>query len=559
MHEPADGRTDEPADEPAEARAGRARRLRGAPPRALLPPALLLLALASVFAFGHDRSQFYRSGHHDSITAYTLTFSANLSAEHGFALFWRRKLDRSGEPRYVGLYHRFPIGSYVLVKLAMLPAGGDVPGQILAARTLMLAFFAAAAALAYLALARLLGDRWIALAAVLLAFSSYYLLYYSDMVAAETSTNLFGIMLVFHGMVLFEQEGRFRQLLARIAVAVLLGWHVLGLIAPFVLLGLGRELLRRRPAGDGARAGGRRPRPRPYLACGAFAALCCALVLGFNLGNEYRVLGGEVPPHELPTVRSLLARSGLDAAQAHVGALGWPAFLRGQLGGVGAAAIPFALADRLGPGPAQPYHGLWPPAPAAPWLAAAGAAVALACAAGLRWLPRRTPFAALLLAGWCWAVPFRGQNAYHEFEAMFYVGFPLTGCALALLGLRRLAGRRSPAGRRLARALPPGAALAALALFALSARDMARVGHGAEAAALQREIAADVRAVRALAEDRSVLVHPGEVLFPRSATSRATTTWRAATCRSSGSDRKNSGTACPPTTSCCWARISGRP
>ena len=37
------------------------------------------------------------------------------------------------------------------------------------------------------------------------------------MVSAETSTNLFGVMLVFHGMVLYAQEGRFRQLLVRTA------------------------------------------------------------------------------------------------------------------------------------------------------------------------------------------------------------------------------------------------------------------------------------------------------------------------------------------------------
>ena len=216
------------------------------------PLALLLLALASVFAFGGDRSQFYREGHHDWVSAHTLTLAANLSAEHGFTGFQRREMSWEGEPE-VSPYNRFPIGSYALVKMAMLAAGDGIPEQILAARTLMLAFFAASAVLAYLALARLLGDRRIALAATLLAFSSYYLLHYNDMVSAEASTNLFGVMLVFHGMVLYAQEGRFRQLLPKTAAAVLLGWHVLGLIAPFVLLALGRELLASRADGSGAR------------------------------------------------------------------------------------------------------------------------------------------------------------------------------------------------------------------------------------------------------------------------------------------------------------------
>ena len=228
------------------------------PPRRLvprgeaLPLALLLLALSSVFAFGGDRSQFYRHGNHDWISGHTMAIIANFSPEHGFLGFPHQHLGEDGEPEYA-VYNRFPIGPYALARLAMLPAGDDIPKQLLAARTLMLACFAAAAVLAWLALARLLGDQWIALAATLLAFSSYYLLHYNDMISAEASTNLFGVMLVFHGMVLWAREGRFRQLLPKTALAVLLGWHVLGLIAPFVLLALGRELLLSRADGSGAR------------------------------------------------------------------------------------------------------------------------------------------------------------------------------------------------------------------------------------------------------------------------------------------------------------------
>ena len=483
--------------------AGRAR-----PPslsrREALPLALLLLALASVFAFGNDRSQFYRHGNHDFTTGHTLALTANLSAEHGFLLFNRQHLDPRDEPKYASLYNRFPIVNYVLVKIAMLPAGDDIPKQILAARLLMLAFFAAAAVLAWLALARLLGDQWIALAATLLAFSSYYLLHYADMVAAEGSTNLFGVMLVFHGMAVFAQEGRFRQLLPKTAIAILLGWHVLGLIAPFVLLALGRELLASRADGGGARPKvERRLRPRAILAYGAFSALCAALVLGFNLGNEYRAQGGEVPLHELPTFQSMLRRSGTDAAQSLVDEIGWATFLRGQFGGIGGMAIPFAAVDRLGLDLASPNR-LWPPPATAPWFAGAGVAVAAACLAGLRWLPHRTLFAALLLAGWAWAIPFRGQTAHHEFEGMFHLGFPLVLYALALPGLRRLLGRR-----RAATALP-ALALAALAAFVLSAHDMAGLGRGAEAAARQREVASDAEAIRELAADRSVATQPAD-------------------------------------------------
>ena len=467
------------------------------------PLALLLLALASVFVFGNDRSQFYRPSLHDDISAQSLTIAANLSAEHRFLGFRRQWLDEEGEPRYVA-YHRFPIGSYALVRLAILPAADGIPGRILAARLLMLAFFAAAAVLAYLAVARLAGDRRIALAATLFAFSSYYLLYYNDMISAEASTNLFGVMLAFHGMVLFAHEGRFRQLLAKIAVAILLGWHVVGLVAPFVLLGLASEAWRAR-GGGGARLEARRTlgalaRSR-YLACGVLAALGCAAVFGFNLASEYLALGGETAPGDLPSFRSLLRRTGSDEALTGSYGIGWLAFLRGQLAAVGAASLPYAALQRLGPDLLQPHYPSWPPpgGAAGAAAAAAGAAVLGASLAGLRLLRQPLPAAALLLAGWGWAVPFRGSVALHEFEGMFHAGVPLIGAALALLGLGRLWGRE-----RAARALP-AIALAALALFALSARDMARVGHGAEAAALQRAVASDVEAIRELAAGRSVI------------------------------------------------------
>ena len=463
------------------------------PPREALASALLLLALASVFVFGHDRSQSYRANTHGT-TLPTLTLAANLSAEHRFLLFEQQKRGPGGETQFV-TYARFPIGSYALVGLAILPFGDDFPRAFRAARLAMLACFAAAAALAWLALARLIGDRRIALAATLLAFSSYYLLYYNDMVSAETSTNVLGVMLVFHGMAVFAQEGRFRQLLAKTAVAIFLGWHVAGLIAPFVLIGLGGELLRARRGGSGVRAALAAAARSRHVVYGAISVLLCALALGFNLGNEYLALGGGTPPHELPTFHSLLGRSGADAAHGDVSGMDWWTFLRGGLGGVGGMAIPFAAADLLGLDLAQ--RQVWPPDP---WLAVPGAAALAACAAGLRFLPQRALFAALLAAGWVWALMFRG-NIWHEWETMFHLGVPLVFWTLALLGLRRLSGRNE--GRAL-----PAAALAAAAVFVLSAAAMGRLGHGAEAAAFQSEATADFRAMRPFATGRTVLFDP---------------------------------------------------
>ena len=447
--------------------------------------ALLLLALSSVFVFGGDRSQFYRPGHHGNISGQTIDLAGNLSAEHRFLLFTHRTLDEDGEPAY-GVYHRFPIGAYALIKLAILPFGEDLPRQIMAARLLTLAFFAAAAAFAYLALARLLGDRRIALTATLFAFSSYSLLYYGDMISPEVA-DLFGVMLVFHGMVLFTREGRFRQLLARTAAAVLLCWYVAGLIAPFAALGAASEAWRARGEGwQTALAAAVRGR---HFAYGAAAAAFAGLVLGWNLAGEYLVLG------ELPTLDSLLRRSATSSGAFDY--VGWPAFFEGQLGRIGGMTLPFAAFDRLGEG--TPWLDPWPDPALWPWLVGLGAVSCAAALAGT-FAPRGgVPLAALALAGWGWAIPFRGSAAIHEYEAIFHAGVPLIACALALTGLRRLLGPE-----RAARALPALAVLAAAA-FALSAWDMGRVGLGGAEAREQRGLTADFPAVRRATAGKSVV------------------------------------------------------
>ena len=212
-----------------------------------LPLALLLIALSTVFIFGGDRGHFYRPHEHNGISSDHLRIAVNLSPEHGFQRFTHRFIDDDGNVRYRP-YNRFPIGGYLSMKLATLPFGENPSAQLYAARILMLLFFTAIAVMAYLSLCRLTSNRWIALTAILLGFSSYYLLYYNDMTANEGMIDLFGVMLTFHGMVVFVQEGRFRQLLVKTCVALLLGWHVLALLLSFVIFGLASEILRARSA-----------------------------------------------------------------------------------------------------------------------------------------------------------------------------------------------------------------------------------------------------------------------------------------------------------------------
>ncbi len=454
-----------------------------------LPLLLLLLALSTVFLFGNDRGHFYRHGSHRHITANHLAVAANLSPAHNFLGFYRQTLDAAGAPTYE-VYNRFPIGGYLLIKLAILPFGDDPSAQIYAARLLMLLFFTATAVLAYLSLARLTAHRWMALTSVLLAFSSAYCLYYNDMVTTEVWPDLFGIFLVFHGMVTFVQEGRFRQLLGKTCLALLLGWHVYALLLPFVVLGLARALVRAIRELDGggapsswghlARVTVSLLRSR-YLALGVVALLFGTAVLSVNFANEYVALNGETGLTELPSVRSMLKRTGL----SH-GTKAWPVVLKSQFYRIGEMALPYSFAGRVTDSGdfLDPSLG-WQDV-------IGGILVSGTCLLGLAFVRHKILWATLVLSGFFWALPMRQTTAKrgHNYESLFYIGLPLVLFSLVLLAIHRLSGRRL--------SVVVGLAVAALPVFVLSSFQMAHIGYTDKDAEsrFQKDVMTDLAVIR---------------------------------------------------------------
>ena len=470
-----------------------------------VPLALLLLALATVFLFGGGRGHPYQDFARDHVTLTHLTVALNLSPEHGFLGFNHRYLDDAGEPTY-RLYNRFPVLGHALIKLVTLPFPDDGSARLAAARTLMLAFFAAAATLAYFALCRLAHSRWAALAATLLSFSSYYALYHNDMVATDGVVDLFGLMLVLHGMAAFAAEGRFGQLPAKACAALLLGWHAYALLLPFALLGLACALRRR----DGRGV-------RRHLTLGAAALAFGSLILAANLAREWAALGGEVSAAELPSVRSALHRTGI--APRRGSDFDWTGTAKEQLGRIGAASIPYALSHfiiggevdfrkitkmrghrvyvslgsvlsfltvlaclalLLSPSPPHPIS----PHPISPHPSSPPHSPLL-------------PLAALALSGPCWMAAVRYVDG--PFEGMFHIGVPLALFALLLPRLDRLLGDRARCSAF--------AGIAAAPLFALSSFLMAQAtSPDPKYAAHAKELNADFNSIRKLVEGKKIVL-----------------------------------------------------
>ena len=468
---------------------------------AAVPPILLLIALSTVFLFGDDRGLFYRPVIHDFVTANHMVVAENLSPKHGFLGIYSFTLDDRGDLAYRP-YNRFPIGGYVLLKLAMAPFGDDFLSEIHAARTLMRVFFVLGAVSAYLALCRLFASRWVALAATSMAFSSCYMLYYSDLVATENMPSLFGVLLTFHGMVVFVQEGRFRQLLVKACAALLLGWHVYALLLAFIVLGLAWELIEALPLsprfGRSDQAPEAGPRPGRYLILGVVALLFGTALLSFNLGNEYFALGGKIPLTELPTLDSMLRRLGSDhpinVREAEL--LAWPAFLEEQFRRIGGMVVPYGWIEPIWSSIVAHQEQMT----LLPGMFILGIAALGVCLMGLPFVRHRVLLAALVLSGFCWALPMRHQTSFHDYDVVFYVGIPLTVFSLIFLSLRRLIGDR----------FVPVLAAAALPAFVLSSAGVAKIGIHPHEAVQRARMMQDFEVIRDVLGEGVVYFPPGQ-------------------------------------------------
>ena len=460
----------------------------------VLPLGLLLLALATLFLFGSDRGHFYRSGHHGWNSSKILALAENLSTQHSFARFHRLTPDQDGNSEPSFLYNRFPIGGYLLIKLALLPFGDGLSAKILAGRMLMLACFAAAAVLAYLALGRITGSRWIACTATGLAFSSYYCLYYSDMISTEVAVDLFAVMLVFHGMAIFVQEDRFRQLLVKTCIALALGWHVYALLLPFIAFSLASELIsaHRAAAVSCASPLSKIKRfsavlllGRPF-ALGLTALAFGLLALSFNLLSDYYALNGTTPITESPTWQSMMRRMGQDQElqAAYYERLRWPNFLQTQFQILGITIFPYSLpgyidALRLDDHASAEalFEDMFP----------FGVTALAICLVWLCFTRQKILLATLTLSGFFWSIPMRSSVVFHDFEGAFYVGVPLTLFSLVLLHMRKLSGER----------LMARFAVAALLVLVFSNWQMNRVDQeDAAGRAFHTEVMSDFQAIR---------------------------------------------------------------
>lgn len=471
----------------------------GGPRRA--PPVALGLCLAAACFLGSGRGGFLRAPSDDPRSFDTLARAASLSPEDGFARFTRRTPDTEGAV-VAERDDRFPLGGDGVLALATAPFRGSPAASLEAARWLMIALFGGTLFLAYSSLRRLLPHPWIAFAATLLAFSSYAWRH-GGVIAAEGLPALFGVLLCFHGLVVFAREGRFRQAVAKTGAGLLLGWPAYALLLPFVAFGMtaaGRRRTREaralpakgRPGGGAVREGMRAAFRSRVALLGVFALGFGAALVGLNAGSEHLASRGErgaaVTPDRAGLAEGVSAEGERTSAEAAGPAEREP-FVRGQLRRIGALTVPFAFTDRrnapdrvTGGGSAAVLIGI-------------GALATLAALVGAFFVPPGALFAALALSGFC-GVALWPATAGGDLEALYHFGIPLVFFSLCLFLLRRYSGG----------AAVPYLAIFAVGVFLVSHDRILAAGYDAPATGLRERVFADFEAMRPFADGRTVFV-----------------------------------------------------
>ena len=181
------------------------------------------------------------------------------------------------------------------------------------------------------------------------------------------------------------------------------------------------------------------------------------------------------------------ASSGFDERVGKV--LEWGNFLEQEFSDITRATLPFVAS------PFDRYRN------SALGVIVGALAVGVACL-GLIFVRtgNRLPLIALVLAGFCWALPLRRSVVFHDFQALFYIGVPLATFSVILLYIRKLSSDQ----------FLSVFSVAALLLFVLSSAEMAGVGHNPNQALIEEETMRDFEAIRGIVNDGVVLVPVGQ-------------------------------------------------
>ena len=376
-----------------------------------LPLILLIIAGLCIFSTESRDGGFNPGGLYSGVSVHGMTLSQNLlNKQHPLFMFMSKEI-KEGKEVYTA-YNRFPVFPFLLIGLITSPFNNNFDLQIYIARQLMNIFFFFSLIVVFKLVKDLTKNSYLALSVVSLTFSSYYLLYYNNMIFNDIPA-LLGFVLAIY--VVFKAEKtrlKLSHILFYSLFPVCLGWQPLSVYVLWLLLDSFEFLFKK---GVPFRKKIINIIKRPSFMITAMSISGGIIILGLQLLNEWSIVGGSFL--SLPSVNSALWRSGFISSAGHTQyqwAFNWPSFLFGVARSMTTMLLPF-----------------WPIFQIEPGLnASAFIVISLIVYTVIKYLKEKNSINKLhlimVLSGLFWAVPMRHFVALHEFQSIFYIGFAVS-------------------------------------------------------------------------------------------------------------------------------------
>lgn len=375
---------------------------------------LFFLVGASIFLTEKRNLGFPSGGYYTSV--HGMALAKNLvENDTPFFMFTSKEINK-GKQLY-NAYNRFPVFPFYIIGLLTYPFSADTQLQIYISRQIMNLFFFISLIVVFNLVNKILRDEYLSIAVTLLAYSSYFMLSYNNMIFNDIPA-LLGFAAALYCVVISQKTKlKKRQILFYSLFPIMLGWQAYAVYAAWFIIE-GTELLLSKNSLK-IRVIKFLKSPSTFILL--FAIIGGVLILGLQLYNEWRIVGGEFL--KIPSVDSALWRSGINPVAGHTQftwAFDWLPFLTGVARSIAAALIPFWPIFQIDLGTNASIFIV----------------LIVIIYVIIRYFKEKSSLNKILLilifSGFFWAIPMRRFVAMHEFQSIFYIGFILAVYILLL-------------------------------------------------------------------------------------------------------------------------------
>ncbi len=314
----------------------------------LLAIFLFAIILFGLIGFQNPIGGTVGRSNHGWLSSHGLTLAKNLSLKDHFLMFNSKYFYRQGDrvkvyltgdiksPHQIrlekdavlyGSYNRFPIFPFLIIKAAMLPFEPNLVLQIYVAGQIMNLFLFLSILFSVFIFRKLTNNFYQALSIALVSFSSFYVLYYGDVIFHDIPA-LFGFVLALYIFVKWEyandqSSANKKAMIFPVALSMMMGWQPCTVFISWFLVDLSRCLFFKKI------------KFKNLIKQPSFFALSLGLIfggaiLGAQLLNEWYMTHG-MSRGNRGTLDSMRVRTGLLKGGYKEHIFGWPLFLKEEL------------------------------------------------------------------------------------------------------------------------------------------------------------------------------------------------------------------------------------